>query len=439
MKTALIVAFHFPPFAAGSGILRILKFCRFLPEFGWQPAVLTAATRAYERTSDALLNQIPPEVPVVRAFALDAQKHLSFRGRYFLWTATPDRWASWTFAAVWNGISLIRRCRADVILTTYPIATSILIGFFLHKLTGKPWIVDFRDSMTEEEYPKDPRTRQVYRWIEGKAVRHATRLIFTAKSTLEMYRKRYPSLHEDNCLLIPNGYDEEDFQWLSSLAPPVRVPSKPLRLLHLGLIYPWERDPRPFFRAVSRLKQLGRVRAGELRIELRASGSEDYYAQILKEVGIEDLVYLLEALPYQEALHEAAEADGLLLFQAANCDHQIPAKAYEYLRIGRPILALTSNAGDTAALLRETGGATIADLSDEEAIFRALPDFLDAVRSSAHPAPNVEAVQRYSRKNQARVLAQSLTIAVDAHEMQWNTNRGTMRDSESAHGQHVAK
>jgi glycosyltransferase involved in cell wall biosynthesis len=409
MKTALIVAFHFPPFGAGSGILRILKFCHFLPEFGWRPVVLTANSRAYERTDPALLAQIHDGVRVIRAFGLDVQRHFSFRGRYMRWMALPDRWASWSLAAIPAGLDCIRRERADVIVTTFPIATAVWIGFVLHKLTGKPWVVDFRDSMTEDEYPADPMTRRVYRWIERKAVQHAVRLAFTAPSTMAMYRKRYPELSAEKCLLIPNGYDEEDFQWVISRQPVPVVPACPVRLLHLGLIYPWERDPRPFFRAISRLKEHGHLTSAQLQIALRASGSESYYAQILHELDIEDLVHLLPPVPYAQGLREAAASDGLLLFQAANCDHQIPAKAYEYLRVGKPVLALTSATGDTAALLRETGGATIVDLADEEAIFRALPDFLVAVRKAEHPVADLTRVQCFTRRSQAQALAQSLS------------------------------
>jgi glycosyltransferase involved in cell wall biosynthesis len=419
MKTALIVAFHFPPFGAGSGILRILKFCRFLPEFGWQPVVLTAAARAYECTDNALLAQIPANVPVVRAFALDAQRHLSFRGRYLKWLALPDRWSCWSLAAVWNGLRLVRRHKVDVIVTTFPIATAVLIGFFLHKLTGKPWVADFRDSMTEDNYPEDPLTRRVYRWIESKAVSHASRLLFTARSTIEMYRKRYPSLDIEKFLLLPNGYDEEDFQWLAAASAAPTGPPEPLRLLHLGVIYPSERDPRPFFRALARLKEEGHISAAQLKIELRASGSEDYYAGILKELNIADFVSLLPALPYPVALRDAASSHGLLLFQAANCDHQIPAKAYEYLRLGKPILALTSHTGDTAALLRETGGATIVDLGDEEAIFQALPGFLGSLRKGEFPLPSFDAVQRYTRKNQSRKLAEALSKIVEQRRPGW--------------------
>ena len=67
----------------------------------------------------------------------------------------------------------------------------------------------------------------------------------------------------------------------------------------------------------------------------------------------------------------------LLLLQGPTCNHQIPAKAYEYLRVGRPILALTSHEGDTAALLQDAGGASITDLMDEDALSRAIPTFLE--------------------------------------------------------------
>ena len=111
MKRVLMVAYHFPPLAGSSGIQRTLRFVQQLPQFGWQPLVLTADPRAYERTSDDLLADIPPETIVRRAFALDAARHFAWRGRYLALLARPDRWASWRFAAVRQGMQLIRRHR----------------------------------------------------------------------------------------------------------------------------------------------------------------------------------------------------------------------------------------------------------------------------------------------------------------------------------------
>jgi glycosyltransferase involved in cell wall biosynthesis len=405
MKKVLIVAYHFPPQAESSGYLRALKFCRYLPDEGWQPRVLSVNPRAYERTNPSQLSEIPSSVHVDRVFALDTQRHLSFRGRYLRTMALPDRWVSWCLGAIPAGYRAIRRDKYDVILTTFPIASAVLIGWILHRLTGIPWVADFRDSMTEPDYPHDRSTWKVYRWLEQKAVQDAARLIFTASSAVRMYLERYPELSSNRCSLILNGYDERDFQ---DLLPSPSVPNQPLRLVHMGLLYPVERDPKPFFRAVSQLQKDGQLDAGRVRIELRASGHESAYEPIIRAEGIENLVHFLPPLPYREALQNSANADGLLLFQAACCDHQIPAKVFEYLRLSKPILALTSHSGDTAALLKQTGGATIVDSADWQAIYRALPGFLKAVETHSHARPESGLVESYSRKGQALALAKLL-------------------------------
>ena len=409
----LLVAFHFPPQSGSSGLLRSLKFSRYLPEFGWQPLVLSADPRAYESTDPQNGTNLPSALPVIRAFALDTKRHLGFRGGYLDWMALPDRWVSWLFGAVPAGLLAIRKYRLDAILSTFPISTAILIGFLLHRLSGKPWIVDLRDSMTEDGYPKDPTERRVRLWIERNAVRHASRIIFTADATRRMYLDRYPELSRDRCLVIPNGYDEEDFASLTERPPTPILPAQLVSLLHTGLVYPEERDPRPFFQALSRLKQENTISPRTLRIVFRAAGSEDLFQQIVNALGISDLIEFQPHVPYRQALQECADADGLLIFQAANCDHQIPAKAYEYLRLHKPLFALTSYSGNTAALLNEAGGSTIVNLADQNEIYRAFPSFLNAVRTATHPLPHPETVQQYARRSQAQMLADCLNDLKD--------------------------
>ena len=121
-------------------------------------------------------------------------------------------------------------------------------------------------------------------------------------------------------------------------------------------MYPEERDPLPLFRALGRLRQEAKIGADKLQVNFRAPGFQGEYAKTIQELGLGDLVKLLPRIPYKEALEEYLSSDALLLMQAANCEHQIPAKTYEYFRLGKPILALTSETGDTAALLREVAG-----------------------------------------------------------------------------------
>jgi glycosyltransferase involved in cell wall biosynthesis len=244
--------------------------------------------------------------------------------------------------------------------------------------------------------------------IERWVARYALRLVFTAESSLRLYRERYPELPAERCVLISNGYDEEDFRHLPVPAPSA-ADAAPLRLVHLGLVYPEERDPRPFFQALARLLKDGHVSPDTLRVELWGCGADKYYAGILGQLRLEEMVELRPTLPYREALRDCADASAFLVLQAASCNRQIPAKTYEYLRLRKPILALTAADGDTARLLRATGGATIVDLQDEEAIYATLPKFLAAVRFGSHPLPDSTITQRYERHTQARELAACLS------------------------------
>jgi hypothetical protein len=406
-----MVAYHYPPCVGSSGLQRALTFSRYLPEAGWDPIVLSAHTRAYETTSPDQLKDIPAGVPVHRAFALDAKRHLSVRGHYPGFLSRPDRWSTWALGAIPLGLRLVRRHRPAVIWTTFPIPTAHRIGYWLQRLTGLPWVADFRDSMTEEGYPTDPRLFRLYRGIERRAVERAACSVFTTPGAVRIYRDRYPRIPRDRFALLPNGYDEAPFADAERDLPP-RGRSGPLTLVHSGILYPWERDPRAFFDALAELKRAGAVDARNLRIVMRAPGHEDVHGPEISKRGIQDLVALLPSIPYREALREMLLADGLLIFQASNCNNQVPAKVYEYFRARRPIFAMTDLKGDTALVLRDAGCDAIVPLDDALAIARGLSTFLARARAgSPPPVPSEEEVARHSRRGRTEELARLLATA----------------------------
>jgi glycosyltransferase involved in cell wall biosynthesis len=404
LQNILLIAYHFPPEAGSSGFLRTLKFVRYLPDHGWHPTVLSVATRVYDRMNTSLIPQVPDNVRVLRPFCLNTSKDLSIKGYYPGWLALPDRWISWMFSGVPAGLNAIRRERISVLFSTFPIVTAVVIGLVLKKITKLPWVVDFRDSMTEPDYPRDKRTRRVCQWVERQAVAAADRILFTTPSTRKMYLERYPKLREENCLVIRNGYDEDDFKDLD-FSGTKASPVHPLRLLHLGLLYPEERDPSVFFSALSDLKKRGTISSSSVTIDFRASGSENYYTRMIKDKNLDDIVHLLPALPYHDALKDAVNSDALMIFQDKSCDHQIPAKLYEYLRLRKPILALTSYSGDTAQLLKSSQSARIMDLKNYEDIKSNLPVFLASLESQSYPTASPDFVTQFERRNLTAELA----------------------------------
>jgi len=387
LKRVLMNAFQFPPFAGSSAIQRTLRFVQHLPSFGWEPIVLTATPSAYESTSTDLLGSIPGGTVVKRAFAFDAVRRLSIARRYPSFIARPDRWSNWRFSAVRAGISLIDRYRPAVLWSTYPIATAHVIGSRLHRKSGLPWIADFRDPMAQEGYPPDPRTWKSYRAIEADAVRRAAFTVFTTPGAASMYRDRYPDVGEQRLRVIENGYDEASFASLGQHDKGPLIGGR-VTLLHSGVIYASERDPSRFFEALGRLKRRGCLRADRVSIRFRASGNDELLRTLARQHGIEDLIELLPSLPYRQALEEMVRADGLLVLQASNCNQQIPAKLYEYLRAGRPMLGLTDPAGDTAATMRRAGAQNIAPLDDAGEIEVAVSKWIDDIAAGCASRPD---------------------------------------------------
>jgi glycosyltransferase involved in cell wall biosynthesis len=407
MKRVLMIAFHFPPASGSSGIQRTLRFVQHLPSLGWEPVVLTAHPRAYERTSTDLMADIADGTPVVRAFALDTARHLAVRGRYPGFLARPDRWVSWQLGATIAARRLLRAMPFNAIWSTYPIATAHRVAASVSQSSQLPWIADFRDPMAQEGYPPDPLTWQSFKAVEEQTLAGAACSVFTTPSAAAMYRDRYPSLPANRITVIENGYDEESFSHANSErgrkgAPP----SGQIVLLHSGIVYPSERDPTQLMHAVSLLKLEGFLRAATFRLRFRASENDSLIERLARSASVEDLVELVPAIPYREALQEMLAADGLIVMQASNCNAQVPAKVYEYLRAGRPILALTDPVGDTAAVLRRAGIEHVARLDSATEIASLLRLFLaQSMHRHSEWTPTDQAVRNASRQSRAAELA----------------------------------
>jgi glycosyltransferase involved in cell wall biosynthesis len=408
-----MVAFHYPPVQGSSGVHRTLSFSRYLPENDWQPIVLTVTPRAYPSIEGSQTSLVPPGVIVERAFALDSARHLAVGGRHLKALALPDRWISWWAAGVFKGLHLIRRHRPAALWSTYPIATAHLIALTLHRLTGLRWIADFRDPMTETdpltglEHPLDPTLRRIHRAIERATIHRCDTAVFATPGAAGMHRERYPDMRK-KVAMIANGYDEESFRLAEARPSASRPGDAPFFLLHSGLLYPEARDPRALFAALARLRDEGTIASSGFRAVFRASGNEAHFRRLIAELNLGDIVAFEPPIPYVDALQEMTRADALLILQASNCNSQIPAKLYEYLRARRPILALTDPRGDTWRLLAREGIQSLVPLDDEGKIVDALRSFIGSARSGTARLPDIAAVERHSRRVRTRELVELL-------------------------------
>ena len=303
-------------------------------------------------------------------------------------------------------------------LVDLPITTSKMVALSLAKSSGLPWVADFRDPMSMKGYPSDSWRFKWARRIETATIARASRVIFTAEYTRRMYQERYPDL-ADRALLIPNGFDDSNFP-TSGEAQNEQTQSEDRRLtiVHSGAMQPDGRHPGNFFRALKILKTEGTVSPDSLRIILRASGSDEPYRQLAKELGVDDLVGLEGYVPYEQAIQEMVAADGLLLFQGTVYNHAVPAKLYEYLNARKPLFALVDKAGEAASVLQSLDFNSIANIDDTSEIVAKFRHYVEDVRRGTYTLPAQTALAQFSRREQVGKLSKILESVIESHGLE---------------------
>lgn len=409
MKHALLVAFHYPPEASSSGVLRTLKYTRYLGRFAWRLTVLTVNREAYEIRDPGLERQIPAEVRVIRTPFVNTKWRFSIRGVYPSILAVPDAWIGWWPWAVAAGRRLMKRERIDLIYSTSPHATAHLVAFALARGTGVPWVADFRDPWYED--PPEPGVSRISngaaRWLERCVIRAADRVIGTTTRLRDTLAMRYPEEPGEKFVAIPNGYDEADF---TNVSLPAEASRDDLLIVHAGSINPYFRDPRPVFAAVREAADQGLLDPGKVRFRFLGAGPFGESPEMvgaLRAAGLTEQVEFRPRVAYDVALGELMKADVLLLLQAsADTVDLVPAKLFEYLRAGRPVLAVVSS-GSSGEVLEEVGGGWIADPAVpgalRGAVAAAYATWADKRLHEMTARP--EALRRFSRERLAGELA----------------------------------
>lgn len=406
-KSVLMIAFHFPPMSVSSGYLRPFRFAQFLrADHEWQPQVLTVDPAIYPRTDEKHDAWIKQNLSVERTTAIDTQKHLSFHGRYFEFMAVPDQWILWYPFALMRAYKMIRRQRPDIIWSTCPIATTNLVAATLSRIFSIPWVADFRDPMTLQNYPQGKMRWRVTRWVERITVNRARWLCFTAEYTRQQYVQRYDKL-EQKSSVIPNGFDE-----LDSMPDAQPATTDLLTLLHAGALFPDGRHPKTLFQALRSLLDENFALADRIRIKLRAAGHMLEYQAIVDSLGLSSQVELLPAASYTDVRKEMLAADGLLLFQGAVYDHAVPAKLYEYLVSMKPILGLITENGEVSAQFAKLGIPYKSEINSVDSVKAMLIRFIKDHQRDELYVVEERVVKMFSRRAQTNHLNDLLSSII---------------------------
>ena len=413
-RRVLMVAFHYPP-AHAPGALRTLKFTKWLGEHGWTPSVLTAPPARAGSRDDALLEQVPATLHVHRAGCFDAKATFAIHGKYPGFLEIPDRYLSWLPPAVWKGVRIVRAERITALFSTSPIPTAHLIAGIIHRITGVPWVAELRDPWSAA--PNPGRARQaIARQLERTVVRRAGGIVTTTALLASQLATLHGAVVRRKINVIPNGYDEDDFADLGACPP--TEPS--FRLIHAGHLYDNARRPTALLQALRACLDAETLPSGTT-LDFIGDGERNASSVVAREVEhlrLTGTVRFGARIGYRAALAAMMSSSALVLLQGGSATFtQVPAKAFEYLRSGRPVLVLAPAGSSTDEVVRRFPAVWRADMDDVAAIAAALVLIYDQWASGLRVVDRRgPQLARYERRQTTRELAQVLDAVVAAQE-----------------------
>lgn len=395
MRRLLFITFDFPP-QRTSGVYRHVGLCRYLTRFGWEPTVLTVAGGVADVEDASLLAKLPPQVRVERtswlrldAWEATATKVVKQAGALQTAAATPrERWrdrflrraGEWVRAllyfpditAGWIPLGVIRAATLhmgrhfEVVYTSSPPKSAAVIGLLLKLLFRVPWVCEFRDPW----YPPKLRLRQrMERWLQTRVVRRADRIVVISDGNAEELCRIF-GLAPDKVVVVPNGYDEEDFEVVARNGGPFEPGL--VHLSHFGTVY--SHFSGQFFPALAELVREKPELRGRLRVNI-VGFSYDPQVREYALGELKDVIRCYPFMPHLEALEAMYSSDGLLLFLANETTSRLSGlgKIYWYLRVGKPVLAVAPEGG-TKTLVEEAqaGWAVMDRASIKQALIELL-------------------------------------------------------------------
>jgi glycosyltransferase involved in cell wall biosynthesis len=363
MHNILMISYYFPP-QGGAGVQRSLKFVKFLPQYGWQPVVLTVREDTGTLIDTTLTKDIPFQTKVYRTNAVLLPKFLPWKIRNWIsrWLFIVDEQIGWFPVAVNDAYDIIRLNNIEVIYTTSKPYTSHLIGNRLKFKTGLPWVADFRDPWQGNFATIYP-TSLHKKWnseLEHRVIRTADAVTVVSPPMQQSLVERYPELDKDKIHTIPNGYDLDDF---NGVIPSSKNP-KIFTIVYSGSFYAHSLTPNNFLQGLKYALINGLIPRDVIQIFFIGNIGKLAQQQI-DEMNLRSIVKSVGYVSHRDSISYLLSADVLLLIigNISGSEAIYTGKIFEYLAAEKPILALAGHGA--AADLIETSQAGVVVPPDD--------------------------------------------------------------------------
>ncbi len=428
-KRVLVVSFDFPP-NPGAGAITVDKLMKYLPDFGWDPIVVSvngisknnrnltipnkqiniwqysftsriaAKFNGNAHGSTPVLSVSQPKNNKNRADSKIIYQFLKlfiFLSRLPLFRELfePHGWAN---IAQKQCITVIAQNPIDLIFSSYGPSVNHFVASAIQKKAGIPWVAEFRDLWSDNHYiHKIQPLHYLEQLLEKKILKNSAQLTTVS----EFWATKMHNLHHKPCLVIKNGYDKEDY--LERIDT-----TKIFTITYTGMIYINKQDPSPLFKAIGILISESFIKQDDIMVRFYGTDC-DWLRKLIFKHGLEGIVKIYPSIPHDEICKRQMEST-LLLLLGWNDKKEIgvyPSKVFEYIGARRPIISLSREDEYLSQLIRDTGcGVTTQDIKQiVECLKQCIIEHRSLGKSVSFYHPNQPIIDSLSRKANAKQMA----------------------------------
>ncbi len=429
-KKVLIVAYHFLP-VNNAGVKRPLRFARLLPQFGYQPFVLTTSLFGkFKKKSIFKIIRASELLRLGKRFDPNQKRRndvgnhfnkVNFKTKVKDFFAYPDGQNSWVPLAVLKGLKTIQKEKIDLIFSTYPPGSTHLVGYLLSRLTKKPWIADFRDGFVFDS----PQIRQswgrIQKWfwqkLEKLIVNRADKLIVVTPQVKDDFLKRYPNLESEKIICITNGFDRDDFMKVKNVQYEY---GDQFNLVHTGAISASISyfTPEPFLQGLALFLKENPKACSKVNLNFYGTLTFDE-KEMIKRYNLEDITIYHGQVNFLEALKAQTKGDLLLLFDrkrslSSKQYSNTQMKIFEYLFSRRPILAIAPGWAPVGKYVLESERGFVIKPENTSEIAAKIKELYLAWQKKKLPSNLDETkIMQFDGKNLTEILAKTFNQILD--------------------------
>lgn len=405
-----------------SGVQRISKFVKYLPEFGWNPIVLTANNHPYYAYDDSLLNELLERNITIYRTNEDVSKFLkkgtkpkitypnkfwkSLQSKIIQTFVQPDSRRFWMKFALKKAEEIFQNHQIDLIFATAPPFTNFLIAQKLSETYNVPFTIDYRDLWVDNPYYFYPTIfhKNYAIDLESNVLKKCSRAIVISRDMKNALLSRYRFLEHNDVAIIPHGYDQQDFDQSSAITKD----TDKLVITHSG-VFSADLTPKYFIKAVNLLFSEKPQLAQKIEFRFYGILQNQYQRMIMKSKFAESFV-LYDYLEHQLLTKELLKSDVLwLMFPKPIVT---PSRFYEYLGARKPLLVCSYDS-EVARIAQSTNAAIITKPKDVKAIALAIWEFYTKWKNNNLPIPKEEIVEKFERKHLTQLLSKELGYSLN--------------------------